>query len=145
MDMEKKSICCSYQFKDKLMEYYSLFGYHLLEEKDFLFSRKKLVFLRDEASEEVKKVEKKYQLSPFLNFFPIVIACVMIVVLTTLFLVFALRGGGDRFSYFVYFMVPTFVLLPLIALYTCLRYHFDNKNIEILMKVNDIKKELEGK
>ena len=68
----------------------------------------------------------------------------LILLLTTLFLVFAMSGNGDRMSNFLYFMVPAFVLLPLLAVYTFLKNSFDNKNIALLTDLNSIKKELGG-
>lgn len=142
--MESKSIRCPYQFKEKVVEYYSLFGYQLKEEKDLLFSRIKLTFERDEVSEKYRGVELKYPLRSFLTFYPLAIGCLLILIFTTLFLVFTLRGG-DRMQYFLYFMIPVFVILPLIALYTYLRYSIDSKNVIVLSDLNKIKKELEGK
>ena len=143
MWMEKKSLHCPAQFKDQIIDFYSLFGFCFDEMKNYPFGRCKLSFHRDESSEKVKDVENKYRLRPFLTFYPVAFACLLVLVLATLFMVFALKGGEDRFSYFLYFMVPTFVLLPLIALYTYLRYHFDSKNLETLSSLRDIKKELE--
>ena len=143
MWMEKKSLHCSLQFKDKIIDYYSLFGFQFDGVKNYPFGRCKISFHRDEANEKVKEVENKYRLRPFLTFYPVAFACLLVLILATLFLVFALKGGEDRFSYFLYFMVPTFALLPLIALYTYIRYHFDSKNLETLTSLRDIKKELE--
>lgn len=143
--MEKKKIRCSYHFKDKLVEYHTLFGYQLEKEENSLFSQKKLVFIREGVSEETKMVEGKYHLYPFLNYIPVVIACVLALILASLFLAFSFIDRDNRFTYFLSFMIPTFVLLPLIAIYSYIRYYFDNKNINILMTTDAIKKELEGK
>ena len=142
--MEIKTIRCPYQFKEKIIEYFSLFNYQLKEEKDLPFSRKKLVFEREEASEKVREVEMKYPLRSFLTFYPLAIGCLLILIFTTLFLVFTLRGG-DRMQYFLYFMIPVFVILPLVAVYTYLRYSIDSKNIIVLSDLHKIRKELEGK
>ena len=143
MDMEKKSLHCPYQFKDQIIDYYSLFGYQFDEVKNYPFGRCKLSFHREAVDEKVKEVESKYRLRPFLTFYPVAFACLLVLILATLFLVFAFKGGEDRFSYFLMFMVPTFALLPLIAVYTYIRYHFDSKNLEMLTSLRDIKKELE--
>ena len=142
--MESKSIRCPYQFKNKIVEYYSLFGYELKEEKDLLFSRIKLTFEREEASDKVREVENKYPLRNFLSFYPLMFGCLLIILFTTLFLIFTL-SGGDRLTYFLYFMIPVFIILPLVAVYTYLRYSIDSKNILVLSDLNIIRKELEGK
>lgn len=142
--MENIIISCPNQFKEKVVEYHKLFGYQLNSESDLLLNRVKLEFVRKEVNEKVKEVEFKYPLRPFLTFIPLAIGCVLILLLTTLFLVFAMSGNGDRMSNFLYFMVPAFVLLPLLAVYTFLKNSFDNKNIALLTDLNSIKKELGG-
>ena len=141
--MENNIVRCQKQIKKEVVEYYQLFNYELQEEKEYLFGRIKLTFSRNESSNEVKEVEGKYRLSPFLTFYPLILGCLLIVVLTTLFLIFGFKGE-DRWTYFLAFMLPVFLLLPLMALYTYLRFKCDNKNVEILSNLNNIKKELEG-
>ena len=143
MWMEKKSVRCPYQFKDQIIDFYSLFGFQFDEVKNYPFGRCKLSFHRDGFDDGVKEAENKYRLRPFLTYYPVAAACLLVLVLATLFLVFAFKGGENRFTYFLYFMVPTFALLPLIAVYTYVRYHFDSKNLEMLTSLRDIKKELE--
>lgn len=141
--MKKRIVACPYQLKEQVKDYFSLFNYRLEDEKEGLFSRYKMTFVREEDDEKLDKVEFKYNLSPFLTFFPVIIGCLIILLLVTLFLIFTL-SGGDRMSYFLYFMIPAFIILPLIAVYTYLRFHFDNKNIEVLTNLKNIKKELEN-
>lgn len=143
MRMEKRIISCPEQFKNQVVDYHSLFGYELKEEKGLFFSRVKLVFERQNSDEKKREVEFKYRLRPFLTFLPLVFACFIVLVLATLFLVFSLKGDGTKFNYFLCFMVPTFCILPLIAGYTFLKYSFDSKNITILTDLSSIKKELE--
>lgn len=142
--MEKKNVRLPMQFKDKVVEYYKLFGYELTGESNLLFNRLKLEFSREESNEKVKNVEYKYALRPFLTFLPLALALFLIVLLTTLFLIFVMSNRGDRLTYFLCFMLPAFAILPLVAIYTYLRYSFDSKNISILSDLNIIKKELGG-
>ena len=142
--MEKKIVRLPMQFKDKVVEYYKLFGYELTGESNLLFNRLKLEFSREDSNEKVKNVEYKYALRPFLTFLPLALALFLIVLLTTLFLIFVMSNNGDRLTYFLCFMVPAFAILPLVAIYTYLRYSFDSKNISILSDLNIIKKELGG-
>ena len=141
--MEKKRINCPEQFRNQIIEYFSLFGYQVLQEKKLPFSRLQITFARHESNQKADMVMMKHSLHPFLTFYPLVVGCFLILLIATLFLVFSLTGNGDRFNNFLYFMVPTFALLPLIALYTFLRYTFDSKNIAILTDLNEIKKDLE--
>lgn len=143
MNMERINCCCSYQFKDQIIDYYTLFGYNFEGIKNLHFSRIKLSFSREDANKKVREVEGKYRLYPFLTFYPVAIACLLILVLATLFLIFTFKGGGDKLTYFLSFMLPAFILLPLIAVYTYVRYHFDSKNILILSSLKEIKKQLE--
>ena len=139
-----KRISCPEQFKTHVIEYHSLFGYSLMGEKNLPFSRVKLEFKREECDAKIKEVEFKYRLRPFLTFYPLAVGCFIILILATLFLIFSLKGNGDKFTYFLMFMVPTFSILPLIAIYTYLRYSFDSKNIKVLYDLPYIKKELGG-
>lgn len=141
--MKKRIITCPYQIKEHVKDYFALFSYTLEEEKEVLFSRYKMTFVREEENKKYDEIENKYMLSPFLSFFPVIIGCLIILLLVTLFLIFTL-SGGDRLSYFLYFMIPAFIILPLISVYSYLRFHFDNKNIGILTELKNIKKELEG-
>ena len=141
--MKKRIITCPYQIKEQVKDYFALFSYALEEEKEVLFSRYKMTFVREEENKKYDEIENKYMLSPFLSFFPVIIGCLIILLLVTLFLIFTL-SGGDRLSYFLYFMIPAFIILPLISVYSYLRFHFDNKNIGILTELKNIKKELEG-
>lgn len=141
--MKKRIITCPYQIKEQVKEYFALFSYTLEEETEALFSRYKMTFVKEEDNKKYDEIETKYTLSPFLSFIPVIIGCLLILLLVTLFLVFTL-SGGDRLSYFLYFMLPAFIILPLNAIYTYLRFHFDSKNIQILSDLNIIKKELEN-
>ena len=142
--MEKKVVRCSSHFKKEYLAYFELFGYQLNEEKDLPFSRSKLVFTREEANQKVKDVEFEYRLRPSLTIFPMILACIAVVALTTLFLVFAFTHKDDKLLYFIYFMIPALAVLLLISGYSYLRYNFDSKNISILTSLSDIKKELGG-
>ena len=143
MKMNNKKITCPRQFKEQIVNYYQLFGYRLIVEKDLFFSRKSLEFEKMEENKKKDGVMIKHNLYPFLTYFPLVIGCFLLLVLATLFLIFTLRDSGNRLTYFLYFMVPVFVLLPLMAAYTFMRFYFDSKNIQILTSLDEIKKEME--
>ena len=140
--MEKKVVHCSSRFVDEYVSYYTLFGYKLIEKKEQLFSRSRLSFEREEVNQEVNNVEMKYHLHPSLTLFPMIFGCLAIVILTTLFLIFALSHKDDKLLYFIYFMIPALSVLLLISGYSYLRYSFDSKNIAILSNLSEIKKEL---
>jgi len=142
--MEKKTIRAPYQLKEQIVEYHNLLGYQLEEEKNLPFSGLKLVFSREKSDEKVVKVEMEYRLYPFLNFIPVIIGCLIILVLATLFFVFSMTNTEARLTYFFSFMIPAFCILPFMAVYTYFRFSFDAKNIRVLTSLNDIKKSLEG-